>query len=372
MKVTRLDQLDTSPQASAAWDCMAHGNPFRRTAWLHSWWNHFQSCGELFVLQVSDRYGEIVGIAPWFIEHSVRQGRVVRSLGSGDTCSEYLGVLATREHEQQVTAALAQWLVAAAEGRQGAENRWDLLDLVSADTQDSVLSHFTGQLQDAGNHVHCRDAMSCWRINLPASWDEYLATLSRSQRKRVRRMDRKWLASGATRLQTVTTHAEFESAMDILIELHQQRHESLGNAGCFADEVFTRFLREAGQRLLQEQTLRLHWMELDGEPFAAEFQLANGDATYAYLGGMRCGMDEFSPGQVIQVAILKQAIAERQRVFDFLRGDEAYKSHWAVEEYRCHDIRVVPRRHTAQLRHQMWVAGGAMKQLIRTSLGALG
>ncbi len=372
MQVTRLDQLDACRRIAPAWDCLAHGNPFRRTAWLHSWWNHFHAERDLFVLQVTDRHGQVVGIAPWFIEHSVRQGSVVRPLGSGETCSDYLGILATREHEQQVTTALAHWLVAAADGQHGAENRWELLDLVSADAKDPIMAHFADQLDAAGAHVHRRDAMSCWKVALPGTWDEYLAMLSKSHRKRVRRTDRRWLESDAMCLHTVTAPDQLEYAMGTLIELHQQRQQSVGNPGCFASSPFRAFLHEAAGRMLREQVLGLHWMELDGSPVAAEFQMLGGDTTYAYLGGISCEVSAGSPGQIIQIAILKQCIAQGQCAFDFLRGDESYKRHWAVEEQRCCDIRVVPRRHAAQLRHQMWLAGDAMKHWIRAGLQVTG
>ncbi len=372
MQVQRLDQLEACRQIARAWDCMAHGVPFRRTAWLHSWWERYGEERDLFVLQVTDQHGEVVGIAPWFIEYSVRQGHVVRPLGSGETCSDYLGILVTREHEQQVTAALADWLLSAADGERGEENQWDLLDLVSADVQDSVMTRFVKQLESVGAHAHCRAGASCWRTTLPETWDEYLGMLSKSHRKRVRRLDRKWLENGAARLRTVTSSEQLEQAMGTLIELHQQRQLSVGNPGCFASEPFRAFLTDVARRLLREQMLRLHWLEINGDPVAAEFQILDDKATYAYLGGMSSSMPESSPGQLIQIAILKQCIAEGQRAFDFLRGDEAYKRHWMVEQRRCCDYRIIPRRHVAQLRHQVWLAGDTMKHWIRTGLQITG
>ncbi len=193
MQVTHLTQLADCWEISPAWDCMAHGNPFRRTAWLLSWWNHFQSSGDLYVLRVTDAAGQIVGVAPWYIEQTLRSGRVVRQLGSGSVCSDYLGLLTTAEHEAQVSAALSVWLVEAAAGKFGPEQRWDLLDLVSVDARDDIMTRFMEQLESVGVHVHRREAMSCWSIPLPDSWDAYLETLGRSHRRRVRARTRNGL-----------------------------------------------------------------------------------------------------------------------------------------------------------------------------------
>jgi len=118
--------------------------------------------------------------------------------------------------------------------------------------------------------------------------------------------------------------------------------------------------------------LRLHWMQLNGKPLAVEYQVTDGDGVYAYLGGMSCEMGGNSPGQIIQVAILKHCIEQRKRLFDFLRGDEAYQAHWAVQERKCYDLRVVPQHQTARLRHQLWLAGGTVKHWVRASLHVAG
>lgn len=355
---------------------MVHGIPFRGTAWLHSWWDHFhgtaEADGELFVLQVTDQAGEIVGIAPWFREHSVYHGRVVRPLGAGTVCSEYLGVLTTAEHERAVAHSLAQWLVAAAEGRHGPENCWDLLDLVSIDAEDAGMVYLAADLEAAGTAVHWRDAMSCWRLALPESWDEYLSGLGKSRRKQVRRIDRRWLESGAMKFRKAGTLQEVDYALNILEALHQQRQESLGNRGCFSDPAFAGFLRDAAKCMLEQQTLELHWIETDGIPWAAEYQFSGGNVMYDYLGGISCDKKKWSPGQILQVAILKQCIRQQRSVFDFLRGDEAYKFNWAVQERKCHDMRVVPGGRLPRLRHQIWLAGGSMKHWIRRGLDVTG
>ena len=45
--------------------------------------------------------------------------------------------------------------------------------------------------------------MNCWRIELPATWDEYLATLSKSHRKQIRRLERDVFETGRAVLHTV-------------------------------------------------------------------------------------------------------------------------------------------------------------------------
>jgi CelD/BcsL family acetyltransferase involved in cellulose biosynthesis len=368
MQVTRLDNLPACQRIAAVWDCLAHAIPFRRTAWLQSWWEHYQANGVLFVLQVTDQQGAVVGIAPWYLEQSLRHGRVIRPLGSGPVCSEYLSILATDEHRQEVAAALAQWLAAAARGHYGAENCWDLLDLVAWDAADPMLAFFAQHLEAVGNDVFRRPAMSCWRIALPDTWDAYLAAISKSHRRGLQRIDKRWLQPGKARVHTVSTHEQLNSVMDALIRLHQARHRQLGRPGCFASRQFTGFLRSAARELLSEQMLRLDWLEVEGQTLAVEFNLVSDDTLYNYLGGVNTQRTDIAPGNTLLLAALRTSVGEGKRSFDFLRGDEAYKFRWNVREHPCIDLRVVPSRHLAQLRHQAWRAGDTLKHWIRAGL----
>jgi CelD/BcsL family acetyltransferase involved in cellulose biosynthesis len=351
---------------------MAQGIPFRRTAWLHNWWRSYQGKDSLYVLQVTDEWGAVVGIAPWFLEHSLRQGRVVRPLGSGHACSDYLGILTTDEHREQVAGALAQWLTAAAAGDLGGEHRWDLLDLVSWDAQDPMLISFMEQLEAAGSDVFRRPAMSCWRVPLPETWEQYLKQFSKSRRRTLRRMDKQWLNTRAATIHKATTLDELDVAMEILIRLHQERHTSLGRPGCFASEAFRCFLWDAARQFFKEQWFQLYWLEVDGQPLAAEYDLVSNDAVFTYLGGTSTARRDISAGNVLHCFAVRASLEAGMRVFDFLRGDEEYKFHWGVEERACVDLRVVPSRHLSQLRHHVWLAGDTMKQWIRTGLQLTG
>ncbi len=368
MLVVRLEDIDQTTELHAGWQCMTRGIPFRSPGWLSAWWRQYASQRALYFLRVTDTQGQVVGLAPWFLETSMRHGRVIRPLGCGEVCSDYLGILATREHEQQVARAIAEWLTEAAQDRKTSEDRWDLLDLNSADADDQTLNQLVTQLENYGNRVHRRSAMNCWRISLPTDWDEYLMTLSKSRRKRIRRIQRDWLESGRAVVRPVTSEEDLERGMRILVELHQRRRQSMGEPGCFASAQFDQFLHDAARRLFGEDGLGLAWLEMDGQPVAVEFYLVSGRTTYAYQAGLDPDRLADKPGHVMQVAMLRQAIEDGQQTFDFLRGDEPYKAYWNAQPRPCVDYRIVPTRRTAQLRHHVWLAGDTMKHWVKSGL----
>ncbi len=375
MQVIRYSELHQLVPQAGDWDRLGQGVPFRSWVWASNWWRTYglsrdgssQSGKELYVLAVLDENGRLAGIAPWWIQGTAAQGSTLRILGSGEVCSDYLSVLCHRSKEEAVAAALAEWLTRAAcsPGR----DRWDSLVLEGVDSEDRAIQRLTEELAKRGHTVHSRPGLSCWRIELPASWDEYLARLSKDHRKQLRRAERIYLTTGRARLHTVTNREELELAWHILLDLHQRRHRELGEPGCFNSEPFASFHANAMPELLDSGWLDLHWVELDGRPTAAEYYLVGGNVVYAYQAGIEPELLDHGPGRLANMMTIRRAIERGYRAFDFLRGDEPYKAHWRAQARASIETRVIPTRVSAQIRHGVWLAGAGMKQWLKGGIG---
>lgn len=379
MHVVRFSTLDPLQPLAGQWDRLARGVPFRGWAWLANWWRHYgarEAAGaqtSLFVVAVFDDEGVVAGIAPWYVRRSAAWGRVVRWLGSGEVCSEYLSVLCLPGLEETVSENLADWLCGLhwsqiGRTRAAEADRWDLLELTGVDAADAVVGHLAGALAARGCTVHCRPGPPCWRLELPDTWDQYLTMLSKDHRKQVRRLEQRLLATGRAVLRTVRGEPELARAEKILFDLHQRRREQLGEPGCFASARLAAFHRDVLPELLRAGQLGLHWIELDGAAVAAEYQLLGDAMVYAYQSGIDPDAREHSPGALAHVATLRDAIARGCRGFDFLRGDEPYKAHWRARPRETLELRVAPDRLVARLRHGLWRAGSGAKRWVKNRL----
>jgi CelD/BcsL family acetyltransferase involved in cellulose biosynthesis len=336
---------------SFAWNALADAVTFRQHEWLAAWWHHFRRADdELFLLAVYDGEGELIGLAPWYLARERWLGRVVRFLGSGRVCSEYLTILAAPGTAPHVVHRLAQWLTV-----EGAVY-WDLLDFDGVAQDDGLLGRLADELSFAGHSIYRRVRERTWRLRLPTNWDDLLAGLSKSRRGKVRAQDRKFLASGRAQVKLAFDETTLRQGLEVLYRLHQARRESLGDDGCFTMPRFERFLEDAAGRLARAGQLRLQWLEVDGQPAAVEFDLLGGDTLYYYQTGMNPDLAEISPGWLLQIASLKRAIDDGLAHFDFLRGDEEYKATWGAEPRPLAQIRVAGRRPLARLRQQLWIA----------------
>jgi len=366
MYVVHFSTFDELSRYAAAWDRLAGGIPFRRYDWASTWWKHY-GAGSLFVLAVFSDGGTLIGLAPWYLRGSAADGRVVRFLGSGEVCSDHLSVLCWPGSEGSVVDALAARLTEGEDARGG--KPWDLIELDGVDRDDPVVSRLQSALADRGCPVHRTASANCWRIELPPTWDDYLALLSKDFRKKLRRMVRRNVDTGRAVLHTVGRREELAQARAILVDLHQRRRRALGQPGAFASARFDAFHGEVMGRLLAAGCLRLHWLEWEGRPVAAEYDLAEAGVVYAYQSGIDPQASSLQPGTLATLLTVRAAIGEGFRTLDFLRGDEPYKAHWRARPHPADVVRIVANRAAARARHRLWLAGSKLKSLVKETLG---
>lgn len=349
LTVRRLKTSEELASLSDDWNRLAQDLPFRRWDWLTTWWRHYgHPAAELFVLAVENGDG-LIGIAPWYVEKSLTKGRVVQFLGSGEVCSDYLTILSAPGCEPDVADAVAAWLDGA--GRAA----WDMIELIGAESHDPAILALTHRMAASGFTIHQRPGLNCWRVALPARWDEFLASLNAKRRAKVGQATRKHLDTHRAIVHELTDPADFDRRFEMFVDLHQRRHKRLGHAGCFASSRFAAFHREIGRRLCELRKLRLVWTEIDGRPVAADYSFLGGQTIYCYQMGMAPDIGGVSPGWLNMIASLRRAIESGYRDFDYLRGDEPYKLSWGARPSATTETRIVARRPSARLRHSAWL-----------------
>jgi CelD/BcsL family acetyltransferase involved in cellulose biosynthesis len=368
--LTSLDEL--APYADD-WDRLAGSVPFRSWAWLSTWWRHYgqsphgQSAHRrLHVYCVFDPSDALVAIAPWYLERSAARGRALRVLGSGEVCTDYPSVLCRPGLAPQVADLLADRLTEEADASGMDAARWDLLDLGNVDAADTVLGRLADDLAGRGHTVHRRAAAGCWRLDLPADWEAYLKMLSKRRRHRLRRLDGLLAGSGRAVLHCADSAAEVARGFDVLLDLHQRRRQSLGQTGCFASRRFTAFHREIAGEMFRLGQLQLAWIEIDGRPAAVEYQLLGGGVVYGYQSGIEPALLDHEPGNLLNMMLIRRAIEQGFRAYDFLRGDERYKASFRATRRPQWSVRVAAGRAGAQWRHNLWLLGGQLKRLVRS------
>lgn len=355
MRIVRFSTFEELTQYSQQWDRICGTVPFRSWDWASTWWQyygrHWHSSRELFVLGVFDDSDNLVGLAPWYVERSVGLGRVVRFLGTGEVCSDYLDILGQPGLEKEVAAALADWM------DEEMADYCDLIELTVLDSQDSIVGALVEKLDKDAFTIHSRPGDNCWQIALPSNFEEYVAGLSKNNRKSLRKAKRRMLDSGRAVLRSAQTAPELAESMEILIDLHKRRFMIDGRQTSNTTDRFWNFHRDIAQRMLRGGRVWLHTLDIDGIPAAAEYEFSSGGILYTYQSGIDTDRLDISPGRVMMAALIRWAIEQGYHGFDLMRGDEAYKADWGAEPRGCSKFRIVPGRMAPWLRHAVWLAG---------------
>ena len=309
------------------WNDLVHRNCcdtlFLTWEWQSTWWKHLGE-GDLVLLgfRADDDDGRLVGIAPLYFARDQADRVVVHEVGCRDV-SDYLDLIIERGQEDAVYGALLDYLEREAPA-------WDLVDLCNI-PQGSLTFVRLRELAEARSYqtlVEIEDV--CPLIDLPSTWDEYLAMLSKKQRHEVRRKLRKAEAEADTRFFVVGPEHDLQAEMETFIDLHQK---STPEKDQFMDPQMQGFFFEVAQVLQQQGWLQLSFVEMDGVQAASLLNFNYGGDILVYNSGYDpAQFRHLSPGIIVTTRSIEQAIALGRNRFDFLRGDEVYKYRFGARD----------------------------------------
>ncbi len=328
------------------WRELSRNAPMRSPEWMLGWWKHFREADwELFVLFVYESQASgnqrLIGVAPLYRAGAGSQ-QVLRLLGgSGDVCTDHTTWFSEPGYETRVGKEVADYL--------RTELHWRRLELDSVDCDDPALAACCESLVTGEYFVHRKPTVSTWSIPVPPTWDDYLATLSKSHRKRCRRLCRTWFDSGRAVLHEANSES-FDQVLDVFLKLHRDRWgDERRPEGSFSDPHFRDFHMEISRTLFERGQVRLSYLAIDDKPYAAEYQFYDEDTLYAYQSGMAKHDGGAQPGNLSLIASLQFCIERGLKHMDLLRGDEPYKAHWRAAPTPCETVRLWPKSVAGQI-----------------------
>jgi CelD/BcsL family acetyltransferase involved in cellulose biosynthesis len=209
-----------------------------------------------------------------------------------------------------------------------------------------------------------QEERSCPFIALPGTFDAYLNTLSSSTRYHIRRRTRDIEKKGG-RIEVHEDPQEIVSRLEILIRLHLARWRKDGLPGTMARPGFAEFLRDICGNPTMGLTCRLHVLQHEGRPAAALLAFYWGQSALYYQAGWdpESPLSGLSPGVVLMAASIRDAIQSGLSYYEFLRGDEAYKSRW-TQTHRTTATLLVGRGMVGNA----YLGAARMKDIIKRSL----
>jgi CelD/BcsL family acetyltransferase involved in cellulose biosynthesis len=318
--------------------------------WVLTWWEIFGAAlgGELRAVTFRDE-GKLVGLAPLY-RRKLKHGGVLPvwrlalccsgEAESEEICSPYLGILAERGQETAIAESFSAALAANELGS------WDELVLAALSESDPLLKALETALGRAAMQPEVEQVDQSSFVRLPASWDAYLASLQGQRRYFVKRTLRDleaWFgkAGGERR---VTSHDDLARGQAILYELHRERWRAEGRDGVFEAPRFKRFHETIMKAFVDgtDAELELCWLEHEGRAFAVLYSFIYKGRVHFYQSGRSLDVPKtVRPGIGAHLFAIKRHIEAGREVYDFLEGEQMYKSQLSSEERKLFNLRAL-------------------------------
>lgn len=315
----RLSLFDTfTPDVVGPWERVLDQDGdapvFATPTWLQAWWETLGS-GDLHLAVVWDG-DEPIAVFPTCT--CTGDATVLTLVGGEDVTDEQVPV-AVPGRERDALRFFLEWAFT-----DGGFRSLRFYSVLHGARWIGVLEDVCG---DLGCGVAREQVDVAPAIALPATWDEYLASLSGHDRHELRRKRRRLSDLGGWSVRKAHD-VGWEADLAAFFEFHRQAPGE--KAGFFTPDR-ERFFRRLAADLFLFGMARLDVLEVDGEPVACTFSYDFRGEFSLYNSAFRPDLAKHAPGMVLVGCLIEQAIADGHTLFDFLRGDEAYKMRFGPE-----------------------------------------
>ena len=295
---------------TSSWDelrhCLRWDSIFVLPAWLKAWWEAFGGEAELY-LRMLRQGGGIIGFAPLLLN-----AETASFIGSADIC-DYLDFVIVPGGERDFFKVLLDDL---------REKGIKKLDLRPLRPDSTVLIQLVSVAQNRGYEVTCRPEDVSLELDLPATWNEYLAILKNKQRHEVSRKLRRLWEAGSVEHRCVEVGREVEDYLDIFLKLFSLSKDEKAS---FMNNNRESFFRSLAKAMAEIGLLRMGTLQVNKVPAAMTMGFDYDGSHYLYNSAYDPQFSYLSVGLLCKVLCLKDSIEKGRTKWNFLRGGEPYK-----------------------------------------------
>ena len=303
--ITSEDLANLAPEWAALHARIPGATAFEHPAWAQVWLRNFgQDCAPVFLSIRRD--DDLIGVAALDMERAE-----ARELGDHNV-RDYAGPLALPGEEDAVAAGILEWL------------REDLTPAVTfwGIPADSAMCSAIRRAADLGWRLSEAPEAACPGVDLPETFEEYAARLSKKDRHELRRKLRNFVTAGVAKFRSYNAPGEIEARIERLLEMMRLSRDDKDE---FLTPRMEGFFRDLVATFAPLGMLHLGVLTLDGAEVALTLSFENAEGVYLYNSGYDPACSHLSVGFVSKAMALEDAIERGKRRFDFLRGDEDYK-----------------------------------------------
>jgi CelD/BcsL family acetyltransferase involved in cellulose biosynthesis len=234
---------------------------------------------------------------------------------------------------------------------------WDYIRLHPLPADSPTLDHLRKWAEEGGYPCSAREVFRNSIIELPARWDDYLASLSPGFRKNLRRAANAVAKEGGCVVSTVMAAPDPGALLDEMAAVERGSWKARGGLGLDREDV-----RKSYEFRLRAAAalggLEVWFLEKDGRKIAYDLIIRTGDVVESLRGSYDAAWERISPGNYLISRELQSFTERGVRRVNFLWGDLAYKMKWSEKTEACFEMYIFNRTAKAGAIHALYVRSG--------------
>ena len=281
---------------------------FLTPQWQEVWWETFGDGRGMAGFYLRDE-GGVAAIASLS-----RSGDTLSFMGNQDTF-DYNDFMVSPGYEPVFFDTLLQCLE---------DQSCNALELVSLLETSPTLRYLPAIARERGYQVEVEKEDVTSGIELPGTWDEYLAALPKKDRHELRRKFRRLDSSVNWSWYSLDDQDEVAGNLAEFVSLMRQ---SRAEKDQYMTPERLRFFQRITHRMARLGAIKLFFLEIEGQRVATSLCFDYASSRLLYNSGYNPDFGYYSVGLLLNALCLKEALEQGMGYFDFLRGPEPYKHH---------------------------------------------
>ena len=310
---------------------------FLRWEWLYNWWLVYGTgLHKLYILIVKEN-DRLVGIAPFYIR---RDGLLFRKeisfLGTNVVCSDYMDLILQKGREKEVSSLMFSHL-------NERNDVWDTMRLTDIPQESRTLALITASFQDKRLKIN-KTHTTCPYLKLSVPWERIRDSYSSMIKNNLARKIKKFEDAYKGEIVEVGPEEDWDFYFDKLLFLNKLRMGQKNLNSSFLERQFVDFHKSIIQAFIKNNEVKFIFLRIGGKLIAGIYLLADHRRYYYYQSGFDPEWEKISPGTLLFDYAIKHAHKHGMEEFDFLQGNEKYKSLWTHTSRR--NIKITVYKHS--------------------------
>ena len=284
------------------------GDVFQSPQWLRTWWDCFGKGASLKLFSIRSG-SELIGILPM-----MQRGSTLSFIADPDVCDFHDAIVSGPQCAEALTHLVKTCL----------SSGITTIELSGLRPDSFILSNIPPVAEALGLTTEsAHEDTSPWISPLTDSWDAYLNQLSGKDRHELKRKMRRLDASGLSpKYYSVDKISAQSNEMDDFLKLMAlSREEKHG----FLTQEREHFFRTLIENLSKAGIVKIFFLDLESKRVSACICFDYKNVYALYNSGFDPAYANLSVGLLLKAYSIQDAIANKRKAFDFLRGSEDYK-----------------------------------------------